>query len=120
MAPFVRGERYSIIAALTLDGYITQHIVPGSLDGEEFFDFTTQDLMSLIFYCFEITSKVILQLPKMNPYPQDCSVLIIDNCAIHKSAALCEIVEGVGRRLAFLPPYSPDLNPIEESFSLCK
>ena len=44
----------------------------------------------------------------------------MDNCAIHKSAALREVVEGVGCRLSFLPPYSPDLNPIEESFSSCK
>jgi len=70
----------------------------------------------------------------MNRYPQDRSVLILDNCAIHKSTYLREMVEaqGVfvhiwpspmltssypGSVLLFLPPYSPDLNPIEESFS---
>ena len=47
----------------------------------------------------------------MNPYPQNKSVLILDNCAIHKSA---------GCLLIFLPPYFPDLNPIEENFSAGK
>lgn len=53
----------------------------------------------------------------MNPYPQDKSILILDNCAIHKTRALREIVEGSGQVLLFLPSYSPDFNPIEESFS---
>ena len=41
----------------------------------------------------------------------------MDNCVIHKSAVLQEVVEGVGCWLSFLPPYSSDLNPIEESLS---
>ena len=53
----------------------------------------------------------------MNPYPQDKSILILDNCTIHKTNALREIVEGSGCMLMYLPPYSPDFNPIEESFS---
>lgn len=71
----------------------------------------------------------------MNPYPQDRSILILDNCAIHKSELLREVVEAQSKFLVlrlslellsdcltdsvllFLPPYSPDLNPIEESFS---
>ena len=53
----------------------------------------------------------------MNPYPQDHSILILDNCQIHKTNALREIVEGHLVAMVFLPPYSPDFNPIEESFS---
>ena len=65
----------------------------------------------------------------MNPFPQERSVLIIDNCNTHKSKA----VEAAGKYslidvfvlltaqsgciLLFLPAYSPDLNLIEESFS---
>ena len=37
------------------------------------------------------------QLPQMNPYPQNKSVLILDNCAIHKSVALREVVEAKGK-----------------------
>jgi transposase len=55
----------------------------------------------------------------MNPYPQDRSILILDNCAVHKTNALREVVEAHSCLLVFLPPYSPDLNPIEESFSCC-
>ena len=36
------------------------------------------------------------QLPQMNPFPQDRSVLILGNCAIHKSAALREVIEAKG------------------------
>ena len=53
----------------------------------------------------------------MNPYPQDNSIIVLDNCAIHKSEVLREVVEANGQLLIFLPPYSPDFNPIEESFS---
>jgi len=59
----------------------------------------------------------MLQLPRMNPYPRDRSIIVLDNCAIHKMPALHEIVEAHGCLLMFLPPYSPDFNPIEESFS---
>ena len=70
----------------------------------------------------------------MNPWPQECSVLIMDNCSIHKSEELAQAVYNAGKnlyflfffiyidiyigcRLVFLPAYSPDFNPIEESFS---
>ncbi|TFY57047.1 hypothetical protein EVG20_g8692 [Dentipellis fragilis] len=59
-------------------------------------------------------------LPQMKAYPNDRSMLILDNCAIHKSAALREMVEAQESLLIFLPPYSPDFNPIEESFSTVK
>ena len=53
----------------------------------------------------------------MNPYPQDNSIIILDNCVIHKSDVLREVVEANGQLLIFLPPYSPDFNLIKESFS---
>jgi len=56
-------------------------------------------------------------MPRMKPFPLDKSVLVLDNCAIHKTKALREILEGNRHHLVFLPPYSPDFNPIEESFS---
>ncbi|CAK5279006.1 unnamed protein product, partial [Mycena citricolor] len=102
-ADFVRGERYSILAAMSVDGYVGTQIVSGSVDGDEFFDFIVEDI-----------------LPQMNCFPADRSVLMLDNCAIHKSILLREIVEAQGTMLIFLPPYSPDFNPIEESFSAVK
>lgn len=61
-----------------------------------------------------------MKLPLMKAWPQDNSVLIMDNCAIHKSEELKAAVEAKGCRLIFLPAYSPDYNPIEESFSSCE
>ena len=72
----------------------------------------------------------------MNPYPANRSILVMDNCRIHHNIELIDIVNAAGRveykfmylaanedysgcLLVYLPPYSPDLNPIEESFSSC-
>ena len=48
------------------------------------------------------------------------SVIIIDNCKIHWSPELKEMCQEAGVRLEYLPPYSPDLNPIETSFAVLK
>lgn len=46
--------------------------------------------------------------------------LIMDNLASHKTKAVREAVEATGAKLLFLPPYSPDLNPIENMWSKVK
>ena len=48
------------------------------------------------------------------------SVIIMDNCTIHHTAAIKELLLDAGILVFFLPPYSPDLNPIEEAFSSVK
>ncbi len=47
-------------------------------------------------------------------------VVILDNLPAHKGAAVRDAVEAAGARLLFLPPYSPDFNPIENAFSKLK
>lgn len=47
-------------------------------------------------------------------------VLIIDNARFHKSRRVIKLVESVGCRVIFLPPYSPDLNPIEHHWTSVK
>ena len=47
-------------------------------------------------------------------------VVIMDNLAAHKSTPIRDAIEAVGARLLFLPPYSPDLNPIENAFAKLK
>ena len=47
-------------------------------------------------------------------------VVILDNLPAHKGAAVRHAVEAAGARLLFLPPYSPDFNPIENAFSKLK
>ena len=44
-ADFVRGDHYSIVAALSVDGYLATRVVPGSVDGDEFFEFIVEDLV---------------------------------------------------------------------------
>ena len=61
-------------------------------------------------------------VPEMLPYdgenPQ--SILVMDNCSIHHVQPVLETLRLMGILVLFLPPYSPDMNPIEEMFSSIK
>ncbi len=52
----------------------------------------------------------------MNPH----SVVVLDNCSIHHYTEVVATLNEIGVLVHFLPPYSPDLNPIEEAFSKVK
>lgn len=54
--------------------------------------------------------------PKLKP----TDVVVMDNLAAHKVAAVGEKIRATGARLLYLPPYSPDLNPIEKCWSQLK
>ncbi len=47
-------------------------------------------------------------------------IVVMDNLGSHKSAALRRMIRAAGARLWYLPPYSPDLNPIEQAFAKIK
>ena len=47
-------------------------------------------------------------------------VVVMDNLPAHKVAGVREAIEAAGARLLYLPPYSPDLNPIEQAFAKLK
>jgi transposase len=97
---FVRGQWFSILPVLTIDGIITHDIVPGSINANRFLQFLRE-----------------LVIPLTNCYPGPQSVLILDNCSIHHTEEIWALVEDEAMcRLIFLPPYSPDLNPIEQVF----
>ena len=55
-------------------------------------------------------------IPKLPPN----SVIVMDNAAFHKSQALTIMIEKSGHTLEYLPPYSPDLNPIESKWHQAK
>jgi len=57
-----------------------------------------------------------LLLPTLTP----CQTLILDNLAVHKRATVRRLIEACGCRLLFLPPYSPDYNPIKLAFAKLK
>jgi len=99
---FVRGTRYSILPAISLDGVLHLDIITHSWTAEEF------------------RKYIDILLDQMNPYPLRNSVLIMDNASTHHFEGLREMVEACGRHLIYLPPYSPDFNPIEEGFSAMK
>ena len=47
-------------------------------------------------------------------------VVVMDNLSAHRGSRIRQLIEGQGCELVYLPPYSPDLNPIEEAFSKVK
>ena len=47
-------------------------------------------------------------------------IVVMDNLSVHKSHRVERLVEAAGCELVFLPPYSPDMNPIEKAFSKVK
>lgn len=100
---FVRGRRFSVLPALSLDdGIIHCEVVEGS-------------------FCTETFTQFIDGLLKhMQPYPASNSVIVMDNCKIHKHPDIQNMIEARGMRCEFLPPYSPDFNPIELAFSAMK
>ena len=56
----------------------------------------------------------------MNSYLAKHSILVMDNACIHHNDDLVAAVEEIGGRVLYLPPYSPDFNPIETAFSALK
>lgn len=59
-------------------------------------------------------------LPWCGIWPAPKSVLVMDNASIHRSARVEQLCAQAGVKLVYLPPYSPDLNPIEEFFAELK
>nr|CAG8519384.1 14370_t:CDS:2 [Entrophospora candida] len=100
---FICGKRFTILPALTLEGYIALDIMEGNCTKERFQSFILAQI-----------------LPLMNPYPQKNSVLVMDNAVIHHDDKMIQLMKEVGCHVLFLPPYSPDYNPIELSFSFIK
>lgn len=92
--------RVSVLPAYSIEGYIASTTFEGTCTGDIFADFMLDQL-----------------LPICNPYPLSRSVVILDNASVHHaSKAVKRAFRRKGVLLRFLPPYSPDFNPIEESF----
>lgn len=64
---------------------------------------------------FEIYLECVL-VPSLEPG----QIVVMDNLSSHKGKRVRELIEGSGCGLLYLPPYSPDLNPIEEAFAKLK
>ena len=92
-------ETSTLVHAVALDGTRAAMILDGPLNGDCFAGFCEQFLA---------------------PTLQPGDLVILDNLSSHKSSAAIAAVERVGAEMIYLPPYSPDLNPIENVFSKLK
>ncbi len=95
----VRKTRYNITAALNLKSLFAPFIFEGYSNAA----------------VYETYLKRVL-IPSLKPG----MVLIIDNARFHKSIKITKLIESAGCRILFLPPYSPDLNPIEHYWAAIK
>jgi transposase len=98
-APAGLWNTQTFIAGLTTDGLIAPWIIKGAMDREAFDSYIATQLA-----------------PAIAPG----TVIILDNLCVHKSAKAAEILKVKGCWFLFLPPYSPDLNPIEMAFAKLK
>ena len=101
----VRGERVSAIACMSAMGILDVKVVKGTSNGDTFYDFLHSHLL-----------PHLLPFDGRNPN----SVVVLDNCSIHRISEVQQVLEEVGVLVHYLPPYSPDYNPIEEAFSKVK
>lgn len=89
----------TLMGALRVSGMVAPMTVEAATDGEIFLAYVEH------FLC------PVLQ-------PED--VVVMDNLSAHKIDGIRQLIEGTGAKLLYLPPYSPDLNPIEKAWSKIK
>lgn len=97
--PFHRGSKYSIISAISPKKIVASLYCNGSIDGDLFSGF--------IEHCLA---------PELTPRHK----VMMDNVAFHKVKKAEELIKETGAMILYLPPYSPDLSPIEMMYSKIK
>jgi len=97
--PDVRFQRMSILSTVRLDGAMVPQIFRGSLNGERFVKYITDELA---------------------PTLQKGDILVWDGLPVHKVKGVLEPIKAKGASILFLPPYSPEFNPIELLWSKLK
>ncbi len=97
--PHGHWKRTTFVAGLRLDGLTAPMMLDGSINSKIFLDYVTQRLV-----------------PTLAPG----DTVIMDNLSSHKSDQIRQAIEAAGAKQLFLPPYSPDFNPIEKAFSKLK
>ncbi len=94
-----RGKNTTLLSSMSLSGMGPSMVVEGGADGAVFEGYLREMLV---------------------PTLGEGDVVVMDNLSVHKSERVREMIEGAGASLLYLPPYSPDFNPIEEAFSKIK
>lgn len=98
-APWGHWEMHTVIAGLRAQGLGAAAVLEGALDAESFRAYVEQILV-----------------PTLRPG----DTVILDNLIVHKDAVSADLIAQAGATPRFLPPYSPDLNPIELAFAKLK
>lgn len=97
--PHGHWQTTTLIAALCAGGINCSTVVDGAVNADVFEAFVKQVLV---------------------PQLREGDMVVMDNLSSHKRASIRKLIEDAGAVLLFLPPYSPDLNPIEMIFSKIK
>ncbi len=97
--PHGHWKTTTFTAGLRLNGMAAPMLLDGPMNGTAFLAYTEQVLA-----------------PELRPG----DIVVMDNLPSHKISGVREAIEKVGAQLMFLPPYSPDFNPIEMAFSKLK
>jgi transposase len=97
--PHGHWRTMTFLAALRCNGLTAPCVIDGPINGASFRAYVEQVLV-----------------PTLGPG----DIVIMDNLGSHKGGAIRRAIRAVGARLFFLPPYSPDLNPIEQVFAKLK
>jgi len=98
-APFGRWRTLTFLAALRSDRIDAPCVIDGPINGTSFLAYVEQILV---------------------PTLAEGDIVIMDNLGSHKGKAVRKAIRAAGAKLFFLPPYSPDLNPIEQFFAKLK
>ena len=102
----VRGEHISCILSMFMQGIVAiKRIATGSVDGDVFYNF--------------VCTSLLTKLMSFNGANHN-SVVIQDNCSVHHVDEVHQALSDCGVITHYLPPYSPDYNPIELAFSKVK
>ncbi len=97
--PCSRWETTTFLGAMRSTGFVAPLCVEGAVNGEVFAGWVEQRLVKTL---------------------RAGDVVVMDNLSSHKTRRVVEAIAGVGAEVRYLPPYSPDLNPIELAFSKFK
>jgi transposase len=98
-APRNYGKNLTLIASMSINGMEEAMTLEGAMDGEAFEAYIRRWLAPSL-----VAGQVVM----------------MDNLSVHKRDKIRELIEERGCRMLFLPPYSPDYNPIEHAFSKLK
>jgi transposase len=97
--PHGHWKTTTFVGGLTLDGVVAPMTIDGAMTGAAFLAYVE-----------------LVLVPTLKPG----DIVVLDNLPAHKPVAIREAIEAAGAVMLFLPPYSPDFNPIEMAFAKIK